>query len=203
MSTVGLVVEGHVDRVVCEKLLRSRDVAVDPRRIIITNGKSKLDARLAHYNKAARHGGWLVLRDADRDAGDCPAALRRSLLTVPQSPPLCLRLAVRTVEAWLLADAEAFSSHFAVVRSRIPVDPEGELRPKEALVNACRASQRRDVRVGMTPPAGKTGVGPEYTTFLSDYCRRSWRPDVAAASAPSLTRALREIDRLLTTSVWL
>ncbi len=196
------MVEGLVDRVAAESILAARSRAVDPRRIIITRGKQQFDARLAKYNFAARHGPWLALRDSDHDAGDCPAALRQSLLVMPQSPALCLRLAVRTLEAWLLADAEAFSQHFSISRSKVPVFPEELDQPKEALINVCRTSRRRDVREAMVPPKGTRGPGPEYTAYLSHFCRVAWRADVAATTAPSLGRALKEIDRLIDTGVW-
>ena len=175
---------------------------MDPYRVIITGGKIKFDARLCNYNQAARHGAWLALRDSDHDAGDCPATRRCTLLTVPQSPALCLRLAVRTVEAWLLADAEAFAEHFSVSGAKVPREPESLDHPKEALVNACRSSRRRDVRAAMVPPPRTSGTGPEYTTFISRYCREVWRPDTAAFAAPSLRRTLAEIDRLTKDGIW-
>lgn len=199
---IGVVVEGQIDRVAVESILATRSLAIDPHRVIVTGGKQRFDARLATYNLAARHGPWLALRDADHDASGCPVALRRSLLTVSQSPALCLRLAVRTLEAWLLADAEAFSAYFSVPRSTIPRDSEVLDRPKETLVNACRSSKRREVRTAMVPPPGAKGAGPEYTAFISRFCREAWRPDVAADAAPSLRRTLLEIDRLVAAGVW-
>jgi len=121
---IGVVVEGQIDRVAVENILATRSLAVDPNRVIITGGRRRFDARLTKYNLAARHGPWLALRDADHDAGGCPVTLRRALLMVQQSPALCLRLAVRTLEAWLLADVDAFAAHFSVPRYTVPRDPE-------------------------------------------------------------------------------
>lgn len=202
MPLIGLVVEGATDRIAAEYLLAARNLEVDPHRVVVTGGKQRFDARLARYNQAARLAPWLALRDADRDANGCPAALRRSLLTVPQAPALALRLAVRTLDAWLLADREAFAAHFAVPVARVPRDPETLDRPKDALTRACRSSRRRQVREAMVPPAGTIGPGPEYTVAIGDYCRTAWRPATAAASAPSLRRALAEIDRLLAEGIW-
>jgi hypothetical protein len=199
---VGLVVEGHVDRIAAEKVLASRGVAVDPMRVIITQGRTRFDARIASYNQAARHGGWFALRDSDLDSHGCPATLRRDLLSVPQSPALCLRLAVRTIEAWLLADADAFADHFAVPVRKVPDDPEALDRPKDALVAACRHSRRREVRTAMVPPPGSRGTGPEYTAFIGRFGREVWRPGVAAAVAPSLGRAVTEIDRMIERKLW-
>ena len=202
---VGVVVEGTSDLAAVRVLLASRGVSVDPARSIVTGGKKRLDARLTAFNAAARHGQWFVLRDADRDGEDCPARLRKTLLAPPeQARSMCFRLAARALEAWSMADADAMVSHFSLTtRSRLPAQPEEEIDPKQTLVNACRSSRRRDVRAGMVPPTGsRRPVGPEYVAFLSDYCQQAWRPDEAAGSAPSLRRALAEIDRMLASGAW-
>lgn len=202
MTTVGLVIEGAIDRIAGERILQSRGLVADPDRTIVTNGKVRFDARIASFNQAARFSPWFAIRDADQDGADCPVALRKLLLTRPQSAALCLRLAVRTIETWLLADRETFASHFDIAVAKVPRDPEQLKNPKNAVVAACRSSRRRDVREGAVPPAGAHGTGPEYTTLLGDYCRGAWRPDHAAITAPSLRRTLVEIDRLITAGVW-
>lgn len=199
---VGIVVEGVVDRRAVQRILASRSLTADPARTIDTRGTGTFDARLATYNAAARHGAWLALRDSDTDGDDCPATLRRSLLSVPQNSGLCLRLAVRTIEAWFLADADAFAEHFAVPLARIPAAPEDLLRPEVELAQLCRSSRRRDIRVGVAAPPGSKDPGPEYTSVITDFCASAWRPDVAAGAAPSPARALREIDHCLASGRW-
>jgi hypothetical protein len=196
------MVEGLVDRDVVRRLLSTRSVDVDPLRTIVTGGKTQFDARIGAINRAARVGGWLALRDADHDGGGCPVAVRRGLLTDQQVGALCCRLAVRTVEAWLLADRSTFATHFAVSIDRLPLFPEEEKNPKAAVVAACRKSRRRDIREGVAPPMGRPGVGPEYTPIMGHYARDAWRPDEAALSAPSLERALRAIDALIDDGTW-
>lgn len=202
MNSIGIVVEGLIDRVAVERILQTRSLTVDTSRVVITRGKSTFDARISKYNEAARHGPWLALRDADHDSDGCAAALHSSLLTATQSRAFCLRIAVRTLESWLLGDAEAFARHFTVPVTKIPRRPDELDWPKKTLVNVCSSSRRKDVRMAMVPPANTTGVGPEYTAFLSHYCRESWRPDVAGDASPSLRRALLEIDQLITDGIW-
>jgi hypothetical protein len=185
VSLIGIVVEGTTDRFAAQRLLAACDLQVDASRVIVTGGKQRFDARIAKYNEAAKFLPWLALRDADRDADGCPVALRRRLLVGPQSEALCLRLAVRTIDAWLLADRAAFSDYFAVPMSRIPIDPERLDRPKDALTNVCRSTRRRAVRQAMVPPDGSHGPGPEYTANIINYCRAAWRP----AQRPRLHRA--------------
>lgn len=192
--------EGVVDEVVIRSVLSSRDL--EPAHVIITGGKSTLDARIARYNQAARLQPWLVVRDSDHDGAGCAVTLRGQILAAPTAPGLCLRLAVRTIEAWLLADQDMFASFFGVARSRVPAQPEQLDRPKDAVVAMCRRSRRKEVRAGMAPPEGRSGVGPEYTSMVSDFVGGHWRPDAAAPSADSLARALRHIDRLVVDGTW-
>ncbi|HEY7320113.1 MAG TPA: hypothetical protein VIE89_21300, partial [Candidatus Binatia bacterium] len=48
---------------------------------------------------------------------------------------MCFRVAVREVEAWLLADRERISRFLSVPLSRIPTNPEGERDAKEVMVS--------------------------------------------------------------------
>jgi hypothetical protein len=68
------------------------------------NGKADLHKKIKGYNNAARHAPWLVLVDLDDES--CAFSLCQSWLPVP-ARYLCFRVAVRQVEAWLMADAEA------------------------------------------------------------------------------------------------
>lgn len=201
---VSIAVEGTSDVEAVKKILSSRSIAVNHSQIFVTRGKSKLDTKIASYNTAAARSPWFVLRDSDRDDGDCPAATRSARLPqASQNSAMCFRLAVRSLEAWLLADVEGFASMFSVARAAIPRDVEQLADPKRSLVDLCRRSRRLVVKKAMVPPIGSAGrVGPEYVTWISEYARMFWRPDVAAANAPSLSRALSAIDRLVSAGIW-
>ena len=95
-----LAVEGVVDKAVGARLLA--DQGAELRTAYIKNGKGQIDAKLPAYNAAARHSAWLVLRDLDFDAA-CAPALARAKLPRP-APFMAFRIAVREIEAWLLAD---------------------------------------------------------------------------------------------------
>lgn len=200
---IGLVVEGVTDRAAGERLLAVHDLAVDERRVVVTGGKQRFDSRIHAYNEAAKHGAWLALRDLDRDDGRCPVRLRQRLLSrKEQAAALSLRIVVGSLDAWLLADRDAFSQHFSIPIGKIPSAPEDLVQPKDALTKCCRSSRSRAVRQAMVPPAGAAGAGPEYTSLITSYCTAAWRPEIAEESAPSLRRALAEIRHLCDSGVW-
>jgi hypothetical protein len=191
-------VEGNVDEAVVRRLIDH--VGATPGPVYGRNGKDHLRRRIANYNQAARLSPWVVLVDLDHDA-ECAPPLRSAWLP-SLSPFMCLRVAVRQVEAWLLADRERLAKFLSVSTSRIPHNPETIEHPKNTLVELARYSRRRDIREDMVPrPGSGRSVGPAYTARLIEFViseRKGWRPEVAARYSDSLNRSLRCLRRLKT-----
>lgn len=96
-------VEGDIDEAVLRRLLDLVGAKAGP--VHGKNGKAQLLQRLRSYGQAARFSAWFVLVDLDHDASCAPGFVSR-WLPEPVSDTLCFRVAVREVEAWLLADRE-------------------------------------------------------------------------------------------------
>ena len=187
---VTVVVEGPSDAAVVQKILGDVGFAVGIIRE--TGGKSRLDLRMRGYNQAARYAPWFVLRDPNGDAA-CAPDLIRALLP-DAAPQMCFRVAVRAMEAWLLADTERVSRFLGVSAAIIPRDPERLADPKRELVNLARRSRHRQIREAMVPEQGTPAlVGPGYTAAILELVSRGCRPHVAAESSPSLTACLRRL----------
>jgi hypothetical protein len=184
---VHAAVEGAVDEAVARKVIAFSGHGVAA--IHVLGGKPELDARIDGYNHAALRFPWLVLRDFDRDA-PCPPALVGRLLPSPASS-MCFRIAVRSIESWILADADGFAREFSVSRAKIPRDPDSEADPKATLVALCMGSRLRPVRSAMCPrPGVSSRVGPGYNGFLVSFVQDRWNPAAAAERSPSLGRCL-------------
>jgi hypothetical protein len=190
-------VEGIVDEAVFRRIVRM--ARAEPGPVYGKNGKQHLLQRLPGYNTAARFSPWLVLLDLDHDA-DCPPPFLAAALASP-SHLMCFRIAVREVEAWLLADRERMAAFLDVNPSWIPRAPEQEADPKRVLVELARRSRSRDISRDLVPRQGSGRTeGPVYASrlveFVSDH-RHGWRPAVAARSADSLRRCLLCVRRLV------
>ena len=122
-TTISAAVEGGLDEAVVRTLIRH--VGGVPGIVYEKNGKPFLRDRIAGYNNAARHAPWVVLVDLDTE-GNCAPPVRTTWLSHP-APQMCFRIAVRTVEAWLMADNERLAAFIGVARSRVPTNPEGRL----------------------------------------------------------------------------
>ena len=190
---VTLVVEGPSDIPIARRVVQA--TGLEPGVAYSKGGKASLDAKLPAYNQAAVRQAWFVMRDLDHDER-CAGTLVARLLPRPAAG-MCLRLAVREAEAWLLADRERIAAYLAVPVSAVPADPDLLDDPKKALVDLGRRSRRRDIREDMTPRDGSTArVGPGFGARVSEFSSRVWRPEVAAKASPSLARCLAALRKL-------
>jgi hypothetical protein len=189
-------VEGLVDEAVLRRLLQ--DVETIPGNIFGKYGKSFLRQNIRRYNQSACHFPWVVLVDLNHEA-DCAPALCEAWLPNP-APHMCLRVAVREVESWLLADRERLARFLGIAVTRLPRDPEALEDPKRTVIALAAQSRRRDIREDMTPrPGSGRRVGPAYTSRLIEFVAdrgSGWRPTVAAENADSLKRCLRRLKGL-------
>ena len=186
-------VEGDVDEAVLRRVLKHVGLSLGV--VHGREGKQTLLKQLGGYNNAARFAPWVVLVDLD---GDCPCAppCVQGWLPAP-SLQMCFRVAVRAVEAWVLADREHIASSLGISLQRVPDNPDILAHPKTALVNLARQSRSRAVREDLVPRqrSGRS-VGPLYTARLMKFVEdehAGWRPDQAAIRSDSLRRC---IDRL-------
>ncbi len=189
------LVEGVTDAPVIEQVIRA--CGGEPNRGLVARGKHKLDPKLRGIQRSCGpHSPWVVLRDLDNDA-DCGGMLVSKLLP-ERSSFMELRVAVRQVEAWLLADRLAFASYFAVSTARIPSAPDGCADAKRVVVDVCSTSKKSAIRHDMAPRLGSgRKVGPGYEGMIIAFADSAWDPRRAALESPSLARALDRIGELV------
>ena len=144
---VSSAVEGSVDGAVARRLILFSGGIPGP--VYGHKGKHYLRDKIAGYSRAAQLSPWLVLTDLDHDA-DCAPSLRRTWLS-QSSPHLCFRIAVREVEAWLLADGKHMAEFLKVPMSQVPQCPDLLDDPKRVIVDLARSSQSREMREDMVP----------------------------------------------------
>lgn len=187
-------VEGEVD----EHILR-RVVGQAGAELGLIHGKCEWDGlrdRIEKYNAAARRGPRIVLVDLDRKFPCAPSLV--STWLPHRSPQMVLRVAVQSIEAWLLADRERFAAFFGVPASSVPERPEDLPNPKQEAVGLARRSRRTEVCMDMLPrPGSGRRVGPAYTSRLIEFVQNVWRPEVAAQRSPSLKGLQEALASLL------
>jgi hypothetical protein len=199
IDEVSIAVEGLVDHAVLQRLLDAYSIPAGPAYGM--KGKADLRRRLDGFNAAARQSRWLVL--ADLDSNSCPPSLKSSWLPAPQ-PGMCFRVAVREIEAWLLADRRGISEFLRVSMATVPPDPEALSDPKGSMVALARRSRSRVLREGMVPdPMGERSTGKAYASYLIEFATRHWSHARAMERSPSLARAIASLTNYSRSGSWI
>lgn len=193
MVRVNVLVEGSTDEPIAKRLLKHSGLEVGI--VYGRNGKPDLLRRLPNYNKAAQFSRWFIIVDLDMDS-QCPVQALKKWLPEPSTGMRC-RIAVRAIEAWLLADKENMAQFLGVSLSRLQRNFDLEPDPKETLVNIARHSRRRSIREDIVPrPMSGAKVGPLYVPQLTRFVNELWRPGTASVESESLRRCLQALSTL-------
>jgi hypothetical protein len=193
---VTLVVEGNLDETTCRRLVDL--TGLDTGAVYGRRGKSYIDRKMSvWYANAERspHDLWFVLRDLDRDALCAGAFMSERRWTQPRFG--AIRLAVPSVEAWLLADRQGAAKVLQVSETLVPAAPERLADAKQAVLDLASQSRDRAVRNDLIPrPGAARKVGPGYDLRLGAFAMRDWSVTRACDAAPSLARAIAALARL-------
>jgi hypothetical protein len=189
--SVTLAVEGDIDAAVARRILV--ELGFLPGPIHGRQGKGQLNKALKGYNNAARHAPWLVIRDLDHDAG-CAPELLAGLLPEP-AEHMCFRIAVRQIEAWLLADRAGIADLLHLPLAVVPENPEDLMDPKATVIQLAQRSRNRRLRGEIVPAVNTSAkVGPGYTARMIEFATGAWSPRTAAGCCPSLASCLNAVE---------
>ncbi|MDZ7856187.1 hypothetical protein [Sphaerotilus sp.] len=188
MVGIAIATEDELSEAVARRLVAEVQPALEVSQTLRRNGFGYLRSRMSNWCELARFQPILLLTDLDRVA--CPVELLRQwrgTLVLPDD--LLLRIAVREVEAWLLADQPAMRVLLGE-RGRLPVEPDALPDPKATLLQLAARHASRDVRADLVQQSGamaSQGIG--YNARLVQWVQDHWEPARAADSSPSLRRA--------------
>ncbi|MBI4757273.1 MAG: hypothetical protein HY778_18070 [Betaproteobacteria bacterium] len=191
-----VAVEDELSAAVMRRLVvaSGRGFVID--RVINARGNGLLKAGMGKFVSASRVLPHVVLTDLDRCP--CPPELLRQWGASRLPPRLLLRIAVREVEAWLLADRTGMAAYLSVPVTKVPHDPETELDPKRTLINLARRSRKRRLIEELAPQVGSPNcIGPLYNARLTEFACNRWDVEAARERAPSLDRALQRLSSFL------
>lgn len=141
----------------------------------------------------------LILTDLDHNP--CPSKLINDWLDQPVHPNLMIRVAVREVESWLLADSHGLARYLSVRESLVPDHPDELTDPKATLIGLAARSRLREIKSRIVPKKNSTAKqGPDYNSCLATFVTESWDIDFAVERSPSLKRALGKFHSF--TPIW-
>ena len=183
---VELLVEGYTDEVFVRECYGQLGIP-----IATVYGKRGIDYIRAKANAFAVRGRYcpiLILADFMDMKSVCPSEARHALVQVSEQHTL-VRLAVRELEAWVLASRAELARFLRVPLTRVPENPDLVVDPKGTLVNLARSSSSSKIREMFVPRLDSSAsVGIGYVEGLSAFMADYWDLDSARSSSESLSR---------------
>jgi hypothetical protein len=191
-TPVNLAVEDALSEAMLRKMIEQCAEALDVCACYQRHGQGYLKKNIGGFNSAARITPFIVLTDLD--AIECAPFLITEWLPYGSHRNLLLRVAVREVESWLLANRDGFARYLSISEALIPLKVEDIMDPKQFLIGLARKSKKRSIREAIVPKMGSGAVqGPDYNGALIDFVRHFWDIDEAANNAASISRAIERI----------
>lgn len=189
---INLVFEDVLSEAVLKQMLKQSQRPFSVGNCLNQRGYGKIKKVISGLNHAAKGMPYLVLTDLDNAV--CPLVILSEWLTQPKHPNLLFRIAVKEVEAWLLAHREAFAEFLGISVDLIPADVDKVSDPKQLLINLAKKSKKRELREGIVPDRNSTAkIGKDYNGQLIQFVDRNWQVASAQTNSPSLERAMNAI----------
>lgn len=161
-----------------------------------TRGFGDIKIGISKFRNASKALPHVVLTDLDRYP--CPVALLAEWKATNLPERMLLRIAVREVEAWLLADRQGMADFLGAAKTKIPQDPESECDPKQCLINLVRKGRKHRLAEELTPrPGSPVSIGPLYNQRLAAFVETRWDVASARQTSPSLERTIQRLQVFL------
>ena len=152
---INIAIEDDLSDAVVRKILQQSNNSIEIRHPYAQRGFGYLKKNIRSFNHAAGITPFLVLTDLD--TAQCPPSLIKEWLPCKKHPNLIFRVAVREVEAWLMADRNNFARYLGIAKERIPLDAESIEDPKRRLIELAKKSRKRYIRESIVP-SSKSGA---------------------------------------------
>jgi len=198
MPPISILVEGNLDETVARQVIDAAGGTVGT--VYGRRGVDYIEKKITGFNQLAKGISILTLVDLMDLDSDCPAEIVREWLP-HRHEQMLLRLVVREIESWILADRTSISRFFGLRKALIPHHPEQLEDPKATLVELADSSQRQGLRNAIVPDDPTTNdERPAYTTRMQRFVRDLWSVENAAENASSFHRCLQAVQRVVDSS---
>jgi len=196
MNSIALATEDELSEAVGLQLLAECQLLPRLSPLLLRkNGFGYLRSKMASWRQMAAHQIVVILTDLDQK--NCPVTLLDDWLGPDRICPdnLLLRIAVREIEAWVLADHDAMRQLIGP-KGHLPLAPDELPDPKQSLLNLAK-NAARNVREDLIAPRNAiASQGLAYNRRLTEHVRTVWNPERAAERSPSLMRARRNLAHI-------
>jgi len=202
MTQIALATEDVLSEAVGLQLLREINLSPPDIQCLRKDGFGYLRSKIPNWKALAKIKPVLLITDLDQVA--CPSKMRQAWLGSTPTPPtdLLMRIAVREVESWILADHEAMRQLMGP-KGKLPTHPDELPDPKSHLLQLAKQASR-EVRQDLVKEKGAVasqGIG--YNMRLGSMVASCWSPERAASRSPSLARTRLRLRELAARRFWI
>lgn len=193
MKHVAIATEDELSEQVAVTL--ALEAGLTPYLRLRQGGFGYLKKNLDKWCEMAMRGIPVVLL-TDLDRSECAPSFIRSWMGSRKHPQeLLFRVAIREVEAWLLADVDGMRALLGR-KALCPHAPDTLPDPKRYLLGLAEKAPRsmRNALVGERGAMACQGL--EYNLVLCKFVTTTWDPERAAQHSPSLAQARRRLGEL-------
>lgn len=191
MIYINLAYEDDLSEAVMTTLLESFGNKYPIHNTYHGHGFGYLKTNIRGFNQASTVAPFFMLTDLDNY--ECPPSLINDWITFPLQPNFIFRIAIKEVEAWLLADREGLSDFMKVPLVNFPSLPEKEPDPKRTLIQLAKKSRSRRIREDIVPINENAQIGPNYNGCLMEFVIEKWDIEKARTSSRSLEKAVSKL----------
>lgn len=185
---VTLVYEDILQKEVCEKIITGFDKKYCIHSYLKGHGFGSIKNNINSFNSAASGFTYIVFIDLDNDT--CAPNKISSWLDGSKSNNLLLRVAVKEIESWIIADKEHFQLFLGLRHDLIPDNVDRIPDPKAFLFDLVKKSKKSHL-IRDICPKNTARLGPLYNETLSKFVWSSWDPNLAQLHSPSLNRTIK------------
>ncbi len=192
MIYLNIAVEDELSALAIKKLIACFDEKFNIQHVYSNNGFGYLKSNIRGFNEAAKYLSFFILTDLDRY--ECPPTLIEDWVNFELNQNMIFRIAVREIEAWLLADTKGLSKFFRVSESNFPFNPESISDPKNTIIQLAGKSKLRRIREDIIPIGPGASIGPNYNGCLGEFVLSQWSIKNAMRKSKSLEKAYIKLD---------
>ncbi|WP_163014802.1 hypothetical protein [Pseudomonas viridiflava] len=195
MKAIALATEDELSEAVGLRLLSEWGLLDEMSPLLLRkNGSGYLRSRMDSWLQMAHQHPVVIITDLDRVK--CPSLMLSDWLAGKTRPEnFLLRIAVREMESWVLADHVAVRKLIGD-KGKLPPLPDELPDPKSFLLTLAKSAPRsiKDELVRSSGSISSQGIG--YNRRLVELVNSDWSPERASERSPSLVRARRRLYEL-------
>ena len=194
MTPIAIATEDALSEAIARRLIADIPTPYAIQHSLGKQGNGYLRSKMGSWCQMAQYRVMLVLTDLDR--ANCLVEFRDQWLVADPPQNLLLRIAVREVESWVLADHVAMRALIGA-KGVLPAAPDELLDPKQSLLKLAKSAPKNIREDLLKTIDGNLAQGLGYNARLTEWVRSEWSPQRASERSPSLLRARSRLGEVV------